>query len=466
MSDARRRARQIPSVHVLAEELADCGLPHALMVAVIRRRTEQLRASLDDGGPFPSGDEIRQTVAADLHHLARSRLQPVINATGVLLHTNLGRAPLGSVAGDEIAALAGGYSNVELDLETGERGGRGSFVETCAAVLAAADAAAVVNNCAAALLLAIASHLDETRREVVVSRGELVQIGGGFRIPEIIEAAGAQLREVGTTNQTTVDDYQAAVGPRTALVLAVHRSNFSMEGFVATPRRAELARVAHEAGLPLLVDLGSGALAPTDRAGALPHEPLPAEVLRDGATMVCFSGDKLAGGPQCGVLTGGQDAVGRCRQAPLYRAVRCGKLTLAALQSTLLAHLEARGDASEVDRLLHTPTDALRRRAQSLMTETRRAGNAVPAEVTVAASTGRVGGGTLPTAELPSVALALADERLPPQAILDRLRAASPPVIARIGGGRVLVDLFAVLPEQDDALCQAILSALGPVDGD
>ena len=458
LQGTQNRANQIPSVHSLAEAHAAAGIPRPVLVATIRRRLDRLRESVASGEATRSRSQVEQLVATDVQRLAQSRLQPVINATGVLLHTNLGRAPLAAAEVDRLAPLIAGYSNVELDLATGERGARAAFVEACAAAACGADAALVVNNCAAALVLAIAAHLDTDRKEVVVSRGELIQIGGGFRIPEIVSAAGASLREVGTTNQTTTEDYAAATGPKTAMLLAVHRSNFAMAGFVATPSRADLAHAAEERGLPLLVDLGSGALSPTDEVAGMPHEPMPVEALADGATLVCFSGDKLIGGPQCGILAGDRSAVQRSRRSPLYRAFRCGKLTLAALQQTLEAHLahESMDAADPRDRplvhhMLRIPVDGLRARAEAVARDLVGA-----AHVSVVDSTARVGGGTLPSADLPSVCLAVVDPRRGPEELLAELRAASPPVIARIAGDQVLIDVRTVLPTQDESLTRIL----------
>jgi L-seryl-tRNA(Ser) seleniumtransferase len=460
------QARHIPAVNTLAEELAHVALPRPLLVATIRRELDQIRAA----SPIPAADAIRERVANAARHLASMRIQPVVNATGVLLHTNLGRAPLGVAVAEELAATAVGYSSVEMDLTTGERGRRGLYVERCLATLFQADAALVVNNCAAALVLTIAARLAHGPREVVVSRGELVQIGGGFRIPEIIAAAGATLREVGTTNQTTIADYAAVVGEHTALLLAVHRSNFAMQGFVAAPQRTELARLGAAHGVPLVVDLGSGAAFPTDQVAEIPREPMPSEVLAQGASLVCFSGDKLLGGPQAGVIAGARALVDGCRNYPLYRAVRCGKLNLIALQQTIERHLTAPEQGVQLQQLLGESLASLRGRATAVAatvadataaTSARAAAGSRTLDIAVVDCASAVGGGTLPTVELGSICLAIRVSERNPEKLLADLRSASPPIIGRIADARVLLDLRTVLPEQDRHLGAAIKALVG-----
>ena len=441
----------IPPVNELLDGLAGLGLPHALCVDLVRRELYAVRATV----PVPERAAIVARVRATAERLADARLRPVINATGVLLHTNLGRAPLGAAI-DALVPVAGAYTNLELDLATGERGSRGRYAEQALAALCRAPAATVVNNCAAALLLVVAAVSDDPeRREVVVSRGELIQIGGGFRIPEILTAAGGRLREVGTTNQTTVADYVAACGASTAALLSVHRSNFVMEGFVAAPRLAELGDAAAAAGVPLVVDLGSGAVTPTDAANTrLPREPLPQEVLAGGATLVCFSGDKLFGGPQAGVVAGDAAWVARLKRHPLFRALRLDKVGLALLQHTVEAHL---GGAAAVplEGLMRIPEADLQRRAAAIV---RRLPNVLGAAPVDCVS--RLGGGTLPTGTLPSAGLAL--QPAPAQdaeTLAAALRRASPPVVGYIQRGRILLDLRTVLPSQDETLTRTLAEA-------
>ena len=280
-----------------------------------------LRANTDDVPPF---DQIVAHLRGSIDRLAASRLQPLINGTGILLHTNFGRAPLGPEAVDAVRKISGSYNNLEYDLETGGRGKRAPYIEQILALLCQAESATVVNNCAAALVLLV-QHFTKKKPEVIISRGELVQIGGGFRIGEILETSGARLREVGATNQTTLEDYAGAVSPETAMILRVHQSNFFMSGFTAAPPNVEIARIAKRGRVPFVVDLGSGALAATEKLGLAEHEPTPAEALKDGADLVCFSGDKLFGGPQAGIIAGKTRMIAALKREPLFRRQFAGR---------------------------------------------------------------------------------------------------------------------------------------------
>lgn len=382
--------------------------------------------------------------------MLRRGLRPVINATGVVVHTNLGRAPLAR----DVVAAAVGACNLEYDLELGRRGSRRDHVESLLITLSGAEAALVVNNNAAAMVLALAALA--AGREVIVSRGELVEIGGGFRVPDILETSGARLCEVGTTNRTYLADYERAIGPQTALVLRVHPSNFRMRGFVHTPADRELSALAHAHGLPFVHDLGSGTFAelppPLDREGS------PRQALADGADLVCFSGDKVLGGPQAGILLGSADAIARAARHPLARAVRIDKLALAALETTLLAYRSGHPERVPVWRMLTASLDGLRRRAEAIAERLRPLVDA--AEVTD--SEDAVGAGSHPDEPLPGIALSLAPRGLSAQAVFDRLRRAELPVIAVIAHDRLRVHLRTVEPEDDDALTLALASALDP----
>ena len=443
----------IPPVNTLVDGLTDLGLPHRLRVDLVRRELDLVRAA----APVPPRAAIEGQVRGAAERLAAARLRPVINASGVLLHTNLGRAPLGEAAA-VVAVATGGYSNLELDLVSGARGSRGLYVERALAALCEAEAATVVNNCAAAMLLTASTvTADPARREVIVSRGELIQIGGGFRIPDILTAAGARLREVGTTNQTTRADFASACDAGTAALLSVHRSNFVMEGFVAAPRLGELRDVAAAAGVPLIADLGSGAVTRTDGVAGLPREPQPQEVLAGGATLVCFSGDKLLGGPQAGVIAGETAWIGRLKTHPLFRALRLDKAALALLQHTVDLHLS---DAAAVplQEMLHAPVAALRARAEAIVRR-------VPASLHAAAAdcASRLGGGTLPTATLPSAGIAIALPGGSADAFAAALRRATPPVIGHIHRDRIVLDLRTVPPHDDDALTATLATAAAEV---
>ena len=388
------------------------GVDDPLAVAaardVLERAREEIRA-----GAEPT--DLRGRLDEALAATRRPVLRRVLNATGVLVHTNLGRAPLAAAALERIAAVSG-YSNLEYDLSSGSRGSRQDHLAPLLRRLTGAEASIVVNNNAAAMLLALAALAED--REVVVSRGELIEIGDGFRIPDVLARSGARLVEVGTTNRTRADDYERAIGPETALLLRVHQSNFRVVGFTEQPRLEELAAVARRHELPLLDDLGSGALVDVE------GEPTPAAALAAGADLVCFSGDKLLGGPQAGIVAGRAELVEKLRRHPLHRALRSDKLTLAALEGTLALYLD-RPEEIPVLRMLREPAETVRGRAERLADAT---GGAV--EETVA----RVGGGALPLAELPSFACAVEEE------LAGALRAHEPPVIAVVRDGRTLLD--------------------------
>ena len=417
------RLQDLPSVDELVRGTAD---PLAVAAArdVLERAREEIRAGAEPG-------DLRVRLEQALATARRPALRRVLNATGVLVHTNLGRAPLAAAALERIADTSG-YSNLEYDLSSGSRGSRQDHLAPLLRRLTGAQDAIVVNNNAAAMLLALAALAEG--REVVVSRGELIEIGDGFRIPDVLARSGARLVEVGTTNRTRAADYEHAVGPDTALLLRVHQSNFRVVGFTEQPRLDELAAVARRHELPLLDDLGSGALVDVD------GEPTPAAALAAGADLVCFSGDKLLGGPQAGIVAGRADLIERLRRHPLHRALRSDKLTLAALEGTLLLYLDS-PDEIPVLRMLREPVDAVRDRAERLA---RAADGAV--EETVA----RVGGGALPLAELPSFACSVAEELAAP------LRAHDPPVIAVVRDGRTLLDCRTLTDAEADEVAQAV----------
>lgn len=456
--------RSLPGVDKAVAALSAVGLPAPVLARLVRRHLDALRQSAAGRSEAFATGAVLADIRRQAQQLARARIRPVINATGILIHTNLGRSPLAGPAADHLRAVAAGYCNVELDLADGRRGPRAAFLEACLAALCEAEAATAVNNCAAALVLAIKAFVREGRDEVVVSRGELVEIGGGFRVPEILAASGAKLREVGTTNRTRLADYDRALGPATALLLKVHRSNFQLEGFTEEASPAELAGLAARGGVPLVHDLGSGAVMDTAALAPIEHEPTPAESLQAGVGLVCFSGDKLLGGPQAGIIAGRAEHVARVKQEPFFRAVRCDKLILTVLQETTTAYLDARADPqaspAPVVALLRLPVEALRARAEALRAAL--AGTLAGIGLEVSDSTARTGGGTMPGAVLPSATLDLVpDPGGPgPEAIAARLREADPPVLGYAGPDRYRLDLRTVFPAQDPALARA-LAALG-----
>jgi L-seryl-tRNA(Ser) seleniumtransferase len=429
------RLRDLPSVDRLLADSRLAGEPHGPAVAAARRALERAREEIRAG--HDPGDLVER-VRQELHSARRPSLRRLLNATGVLVHTNLGRAPLAPAALDRVVEVGAGYSTLEYDLAAGARGSRQDHPAALLRQLTGAEAALVVNNNAAALLLALAALAEG--REVLVSRGELIEIGDGFRIPEVLERSGARLREVGTTNRTRAADYDRAAGPDTGAILRVHQSNFRLVGFTEQPRLADLAAVARRHGLPLVDDLGSGALLP------LGDEPTPQASLAAGADLVCFSGDKLLGGPQAGIVAGRAELVERLRRHPLQRALRADKLTLAALEGTLQLYLEPDRARREVPvlRALDEPLEIVRERAERLA---RLVGGQV--EETVA----RVGGGALPLARLPSFACAVED------GLVGALRAGEPPVVALVRDGRTLLDVRALTDEEIDEVVAAVQAA-------
>jgi L-seryl-tRNA(Ser) seleniumtransferase len=418
------KLRDLPSVDELARG-SDDPLAADAARTVIARAREEIRAGADPG-------DLERRLADELAAARAPHLRRVINATGVIAHTNLGRAPLAAEALERVREVSRGYSNLEYDLAAGARGSRQDHVTPLLRRLTGAEAALVVNNNAAAVMLALAALAEG--REVLVSRGELIEIGDGFRIPDVLARSGARLREVGTTNRTRAADYELAFGPETALLLRVHQSNFRVVGFTERPTLAQLSQVAQSHKVPLVDDLGSGALADVG------DEPTARESLAAGADLVCFSGDKLLGGPQAGIVVGRSELVERLRRHPLQRAVRADKLTLAALEGTLALHLDA-PRRIPVLRMLREDASSVRRRAERLAGLV---GGAV--EETVA----RAGGGALPLTELPSYACAVEE------GLAAKLRTVEPPVVAVVRDGRTLLDCRTISDDEVEDVVTAV----------
>jgi len=452
----------IPSVDRLlrAVEARHPSVPRWAAAEATRSVLEELRESVSsgaEGAALPAFEDVVERAAHGGAILARPRPTRVVNATGIVLHTNLGRAPLSAEAAAAVSRAATGYCDLELDLGSGARGVRTSGIARRLRLLSGAADALVVNNNAAALMLATATLA--RGREVIVSRGELVEIGGSFRIPEILAAAGARMVEVGTTNRTHLADYEGAIGPETALLLKVHRSNFEVRGFVAEVELPELAAVGRARGIPVLEDLGSGAFVDLTQRGWPPESHAPSR-LRLGADVVCFSADKLLGGPQAGILLGGDARkIAAMRRDPMARALRVDKMTLAALDQTLIAFLEGRA-AQDVPVLamLLAPETQLEERARSLAGRLAAAlGDA--AQIAVESDRAAPGGGSLPGFELPTRVLILR-VRGGAARCAERLRRGEPPVLARVREGAVVLDVRTLLPGDEKSLEDALREAL------
>lgn len=469
MENKQTLLRQLPAIDKLLNDsaLQDLELPHLLVreaaqlsIDGLRRqilaqpeRSQQLDLSV-------SG--VARRAAAVALQLAQPSLCAVINATGTLLHTNLGRAPLCEPALAAMQQVSRGYSNLEFDLASGERGQRYSHVEELLCRLTGAEAATVVNNNAGAVLLALTALAKG--KEAIVSRGEMIEIGGSFRVPEVMEAGGVILREVGTTNKTHLHDYRDAINPQTGLLLKIHTSNYRIVGFTEAVTASELTQLGRDHQLPVLEDLGSGMLLDLS-AYDLPREPTVRETVAAGIDVVTFSGDKLLGGPQAGLIVGRREHVERLKKHPMARALRIDKLTLAALEATLRLYLEPQRalEALPVLQMLRVPAAELQQRCEKLQTKLQQQlGDQLDCEIVAEAS--MVGGGALPLAELPGYALALRSAKLSAGRLAEKLRQAQPPVIGRIRDDQLLLNPRTLLADQEDALVTAVRAALSETD--
>jgi L-seryl-tRNA(Ser) seleniumtransferase len=438
--------RELPSVEQLLQTKFSAGLiarfGRPLTLEAIQRTLSEVRTQgLQDGeSKVPESEILLNKAASLLSVWTTPSLMPVINASGVVLHTNLGRAPLSTAALQSIHAVSSNYSNLEFDLETGKRGNRMIHAETLLKHITGAEAAIVVNNNAAAILLVLSALARKKR--VIISRTQLIEIGGGFRIPDVMRQSGANLVEVGTTNRVHISDYEEALAEPAAMIMHAHHSNFKMIGFTEEPKKKEIADLAHRCGVLFTDDLGSGALVATERYG-LAHEPTVQESLSSGADLVCFSGDKLLGGPQAGILTGKADLLARIKKHPLARAVRADKLCLAALEATLLHYLKDEAeDEIPIWRMIAATQKQVKARASEWAAKLGQ-GEVVEGESTI-------GGGSLPGESMPTWLLVLTVKNS--TWFLDELRQRQPPVIGRMGNGQVLFDPRTVLPEQDGEL--------------
>jgi len=457
MSAGADLRRLLPSVEQVLQRTEVRALEarhgRALVVREVRALVEDARtraAAGDRAAVEAVAADLPARLAARLDRARAASLVPVINATGVVVHTNLGRSRLPAEAAAQVARIATSYSNLEFDLAGGGRGQREVHAETRLRALVGSEAAVVVNNNAAAVLLAVNTFAEG--REVLVSRSELVEIGGSFRIPDVLRKGGARLREVGTTNRTRIADYRSALGPDTGLILKVHPSNFRIVGFTEAPSRSELVALAHEAGVPMVEDLGSGLLAPL--AGL--DETTVAESLGGGVDVVTFSGDKLLGGPQAGLVVGAAARIGAMRANPLYRALRVDKMTLAALDAILVIHESGRAAADlPTVRMLSAPVGEVRARAAAFAA---RVGPEAP-ELTLAIldGTSAAGGGAAPTAEIPTALVRVVHRAKSAQCLAEELRMADPPVVARVADAALVLDLRTVAAEEEEALAATLV---------
>jgi len=447
-----------PAVAALVERDGRASVTDASRAALDGLRAAIHRDKLDAAAVEKSVSDLAQSVASELSRQLGLSLRPVINATGVILHTNLGRAPLAAEALANIQRAASGYSNLEFDLASGERGKRDSHVDRLFKRLLAgqpgaerADVATlVVNNNAAAVWLALNTLAADG--EVIVSRGELVEIGGSFRIPDVMAQSNGILREVGTTNRTRIGDYAGAINERTRVLLRVHRSNFQITGFTEQPQLKELVELARERNVPLVEDLGSGALFDLSLAGIRGEDGV-LDSLRAGVDVVTYSGDKLLGGPQAGLLSGRPELIARMRSNSLFRALRVDKLTYAALEATLLAYVKGDYEAIPALRMIRLAREAVRERAEELASEITKS-TALKVEVVDGESV--IGGGAAPSAVLPTTLLAFPSKKYRAEELLARLRSNHPPIVARVEADRVLLDLRTVFPEQDAVVLGAL----------
>ncbi len=447
--------RDLPAVDSLAD-LTDVvqhfpNIPRALRVVIARQAVDEVRSRIQAGESLDANG-IAKVFHHRLRDLDRSRLQPVINGTGILIHTNLGRAPLPADVWQRLADVMTGYCNLEIDIADGRRGQRGGYVEQLLAVVTGAEAATVVNNCAAALHVSLNSLA--LRKEVIISRGELVQIGGGFRIPDILRRAGSRLVEVGTTNITTLDDYREVIGDRTGLILKVHRSNFVQGGFTSEVTLTDLVGLGNEYNVPVVNDLGSGVLVPTtDRLGYT--EPTVQQSVAVGAALTLFSGDKLLGGSQSGLVVGAAETVMRLKKNPLFRTVRADKVIFALLQEILPSYLEGNADHDiPIWRQLAVPESKLYSRLQSILAELNH-----PEGLTVEGTSARIGGGASPEVDIPSLAIRFAPERFNPTRVAEAFRHGDVSLVGRILDDAFVID-FKAIPEHLDATVVAATKAL------
>ena len=443
---------RLPAVEKTLQALDNVDLPRPIILNVVRQSIKELRA---DPEKIPEFNDYINAIRVELEALARTRISSVINGTGVLIHTNMGRSPLPERAADRLCSIATNYNNLELDLNTGERGNRASYLEKCLALVSGSESATSVNNCASALVIILRHFVRGNKKRVIISRSQLVEIGGGFRIPDILLASGAILHEIGTTNKTTVKDYENAISDETALILKVHQSNFYMGGFIENAETEELARLAKKKGVPFCEDLGSGAVVNTEEFGPVNHEPTPSEILAKGVDLLCYSGDKLLGGPQAGIIAGRSELVEGIKKEPFFRALRCDKLILSMLEEVTESYLRGITEVPILD-MLSSTTDQLNTRAESIVNSLKE----LPLSACIGKGESRIGGGTMPKSTIPSITIDLQPENISISRLAENLRFNTTPVMGYVADGQFKIDLRTIFSRQDKDLLDAIKKAV------
>ena len=443
---------RLPAVEKTLQALDNVDLPRPIILNVVRQSIKELRA---DPEKIPEFNDYINAIRVELEALARTRISSVINGTGVLIHTNMGRSPLPERAADRLCSIATNYNNLELDLNTGERGNRASYLEKCLALVSGSESATSVNNCASALVIILRHFVRGNKKRVIISRSQLVEIGGGFRIPDILLASGAILHEIGTTNKTTVKDYENAISDETALILKVHQSNFYMGGFIENAETEELAQLAKKKGVPFCEDLGSGAVVNTEEFGPVNHEPTPSEILAKGVDLLCYSGDKLLGGPQAGIIAGRSELVEGIKKEPFFRALRCDKLILSMLEEVTESYLRGITEVPILD-MLSSTTDQLNTRAESIVNSLKE----LPLSACIGKGESRIGGGTMPKSTIPSITIDLQPENISISRLAENLRFNTTPVMGYVADGQFKIDLRTIFSRQDKDLLDAIKKAV------
>ena len=443
---------RLPAVEKTLHALDNVDLPRPIILNVVRQSIEELRA---DPEKIPEFNDYINAIRVELEALARTRISSVINGTGVLIHTNMGRSPLPERAADRLCSIATNYNNLELDLNTGERGNRAAYLEKCLALVSGSESATSVNNCASALVIILRHFVRGNKKRVIISRSQLVEIGGGFRIPDVLLASGAILHEIGTTNKTTVKDYENAISDETALILKVHQSNFYMGGFIENAETEELAQLAKKKGVPFCEDLGSGAVVNTEEFGPVNHEPTPSEILARGVDLLCYSGDKLLGGPQAGIIAGRSELVEGIKKEPFFRALRCDKLILSMLEEVTESYLRGITEVPILD-MLSSTTDQLNTRAESIVNSLKE----LPLSACIGKGESRIGGGTMPKSTIPSITIDLQPENISISRLAENLRFNTTPVMGYVADGQFKIDLRTIFPRQDKDLLDAIKKAV------